>query len=269
MSPEDRRIGAANLWMILVVLGIVAWLSAGCAMFRKAPSGAPAGANVPSGPSPGGAPTIWTHEQVQVLKAAIEKDRVTLASVLESVPDNGLGIMLDYEVHERLPDGLIATGPNGQPLVGKCRAVLKANNIQNLQALNEVGRVEYTLLGRPNINENSAERWTIPLVEGLRLNASNVRGVAIEGQLAQIVAARAAERAAVIEGWSALIEAEWGGRIKWVGALGDATAVVATSAGEQAVKVLKVVTPEGAAIEGLRLLVERPDGKQETVTVDQ
>ena len=267
MSPEDRRLGPGDVAMMFFIPLIVAFLASGCALTgARRRSEAPAAASIPSDMK---TPYVANAYSADVLQGATKHDRLLLSSALESMQEAGAVAYVEREVALRNPDGSPVIDTSGNPVILRQRSVCKVNSLKEIKELQKVGKVTLVLAGQAPVTlpDGSTDEIMAAMIEGLRLEVDQVEGAKIDSEVAEIVAARAAERAAIIDGWTKLTEAEWGGRIEWVGAIGDATAIVTTSAGEQAVKILKVVTPEGAALEALRLLVERPDGETEEIEI--
>jgi len=255
-----------NLWLVLIVVLVVSVLASGCRSNKPPPM--PTGAGIPSGGAPLGAAYVANAQSAQVIMKASEMDRKLLATALESVQDSGAVAYVERQAVVRSPDGSVFTDPQGFPVTVTQTAVVKVNSLPHLMKLTKVGKVTFVMAGQAPIQlDQSTDELTMSMLEGVRFEIDGVEGAAIEGQLAQVVAARAAERGAIIQGWTKLVEAQWGGKIAWVGAVGDATALMTTSAGEQAVRIIKVLTPEGRIIDSLSLLVSKPNSETEEVTL--
>lgn len=212
-------------------------------------------------------PDITNAYTAAVLQTALKERQQVLASALEQVPDSGAGIALLYDVFERTPTGEVAVDRNGDPIVGHVGAVAKVNSLQNLQSMSEVGDLSLGILRKQTAQAGTNQMYSVPIPDGLTLDVKALKSATATSNLAGIIEARAREKAAIIQGWTALIEAEWSGKNRNWEILGENIVKIIDVTGREIIGRVIKVHPVNAAASVIEAVVQKFDGTTETVTV--
>lgn len=238
--------------LINTILVAIVVTMAGCAKFRGA-------SLVPSDQK--SAALVLTPESAGVLIQAIQKNVKTLASSLESVPENGSGFYQKTDSYIIGPDGKPLTDKDGNPLKITTEQVTKVNNLQNFKGIDNLTEAEYTLGGYDYVQdlpENLKQMVSgMPSVL-LKLKIKGAGAVAVQGTTPANREAAAKERAAIFTGMSELAKAEGAAYAIKVEAITNGVATISTSAGNLVGTILKaqaMTTPVGLATEGVSKVV--------------
>jgi hypothetical protein len=257
------------VWFPMVVLlAMLALGLAGCKTSSADKQGG--GAALPSDVK--SAAYVANEASRAVTMNASELDRKLLATALESIQESGAVAYVERVVALRGPDKVPIKGTDGNPVLLRQTCVVKVNSMKDLSSLAGANKLTLVLAGGQKINWDvplsSSDELAAAMLEGLRLEVDQLGAVGVATKLPEIITARAAERAAILNGLTANVKERYVGAGKVIEVTADGLVKVITATGDSIVGRLVAVTPLGAAAETARVVLADPvTEKVQTVEV--
>ena len=249
-----------SIWIaVALVAVIVASVLTGCRTANPA-------AGVPSDQK---TPVVVNDDSRAVLMQGLSVDAQVLATALESTPESGSVIYIDYNGYIFDPSGNVVFHPETkQPLKCNTKVVTKLNSLQAITNIAGAEDLDYEVGGRSYLNDlpdhlKHMDGCPVPL----RLR---VKGLQAAGTTSHVAAAREAaakERTAIYAGMAQLATARGAAFAIRAEAVAGGLVKVTTAAGELVGKVIaaKPLTAVGIAGRVVEAVIQGADGRQTTV----
>jgi hypothetical protein len=266
--------------VVALMLGVLA-VAAGCrtpSIFSGKPDPMDAGQHGALTPSDMAAAMVAANKESQaVLIKAIKQELRELPSGLHTVPEGGGfgGAVNARSIPAREADGNIARWPDGSPICVDLWYAVRSNIQEDMLDIKGVDELGLKFGVRPEADETYVAGLyavTAP-VDIFRCNVKRVEGAGwVDEKQSEIIAARAAERDAILSHLPAMIRETYIGRGKVIETTAGGLVKVIKTSGDTAVGVLMALSPTGQVVngvsEGLRIVIADPTTGVPQVPID-